>query len=87
MGSLRASPNQALLDGETKNMQALRRKQKGKEKKNIEFEPEDEFDPSDEVSGSAKKAWFSEALRDLIYISLSYSWIRDYVKASRDVIH
>ena len=53
MGSLRASTNQALLAGETKNAQA-RRKQKGKEKRNTEFEPKEEFDPLDEVSGSKK---------------------------------
>ena len=52
MGSLRAPPNQALLDGETRNVQA-RRKKKGKEKRNTEFEPKDEFDPSDEASGSS----------------------------------
>ena len=35
----------------------------------------------------AKRAWFLEALRDPICISLSCSWIRYYVKESRDVIH
>ena len=44
MGALKASPNQALLASETSNAQA-KRKQKGKEKKKIEFEPKDEFDP------------------------------------------
>ena len=53
MGALRASPNQALLAGETRNAQG-RRKQKGKQKRNIEFEPKDKFDPSDEASGSGK---------------------------------
>ena len=54
MGALRASPNQALLASETRNAQA-RRKHKGKEKINIEFEPKDEFDPSYEASGSRKE--------------------------------
>ena len=54
MGALRASPNQALLAGETRNAQA-RRKQKAKEKRNIEFEPKDEFDPLDEASCSRKE--------------------------------
>ena len=53
MGSLRTSPNLALLASETRNAQA-RRKQKGKEKRNTEFEPKDEFDPSDEASFSRK---------------------------------
>ena len=53
MGSIRASPNQALLASETRNAQA-RRKHKGKEKINIEFEPKDEFDPSYEASRSRK---------------------------------
>ena len=53
MGALRASSNQALLTGETRNAQA-RRKQKGKEKIHIEFEPKYEFDPSDESSCSRK---------------------------------
>ena len=53
MGSLRASPYQALLAGETRNVQA-RRKHKGKETRNIEFEPKEEFDPSDEASISKK---------------------------------
>ena len=51
MGALIASPNQYLLAGETNNVQA-RRKQKGKEKRNIEFKPNQEFDPVDEASGS-----------------------------------
>ena len=50
MGALRASLNQSLLDGETKNAQA-RRKQKGKKKRNTEFEPKEEFDPADESLG------------------------------------
>ena len=53
MGDLKASTNQALLDGETKNVQE-RRKQKGKEKRNTEFEPKDEFDTADEDLGSRK---------------------------------
>ena len=53
MGALRASTNQALLAWETKNVQA-RRKQKCKEKKNIEFEPKKQFDPTYEASGSNK---------------------------------
>ena len=53
MGALRASPNQSLLAGETRDAQE-RRKQKGKEKKNIEFEPKYEFDPSNEASRSRK---------------------------------
>ena len=53
MGALRASPNQTLLAGETRNAQA-RRKQKGKEERNTEFEPKDGFDPSDEASCSRK---------------------------------
>ena len=53
MGSLKSSPNQALLVGETKNAQA-RRKQKGKEKRNTEFEYKDEFDPVDETLGYKK---------------------------------
>ena len=53
MGSIRASPNQALLDGETRNVQAIR-KQKSKEKRNTEFKPKDEFDPSNEASGYRK---------------------------------
>ena len=44
MGALIASPNQAILAGETMNAQA-RRKNKGKEKINIDYEPKDEFDP------------------------------------------
>ena len=54
MGALRASLNQAILAGETRNMQE-RRKHKSKEKRNTEFEPKDEFDPSDEASGSWKE--------------------------------
>ena len=49
MGSLIASTNIALLVGETKNAQE-RRNQKGKEKRNTEFEPKEEFDPIDEAS-------------------------------------
>ena len=43
MGALRASPNQDLLSNDTTNVQA-RRKHKGKERRNNEFEPKDEFD-------------------------------------------
>ena len=53
MEALRASPNQALLAGETRNAQ-VKRKQKGKYKRNIEFEPKEEFDPSDGASCSKK---------------------------------
>ena len=49
MGALRASPNQSLLDGEARNPQE-RRKQKGKEKRNTEFEPKEQFDLPDEAS-------------------------------------
>ena len=54
MGALRASPNEALLDEETRNAQA-RRKLKGKEKRNNEFEPKYEFDPLDEALGARKE--------------------------------
>ena len=53
MGALRASPNQTLLAGETKNAQS-RRKKKGKENNNTKFELEQEFDPTYEASGSNK---------------------------------
>ena len=53
MGALGASPNQYLLDGETRNARAIR-KHKGKDKINIEFEHKDEFDPLDEALGSRK---------------------------------
>ena len=53
MGALRASPNQALIGSEIRNVHE-RRKKKGKEKRHIEFEPKDEFDPSNEASGSEK---------------------------------
>ena len=53
MGFIKASTNQAILDGETRNAQA-RRKQKGKEKRKTKFEPTEEFDPTDEASGSKK---------------------------------
>ena len=53
MGALRASPNQALLDSETNNVQS-RRKPKVKEKMNIEFKPKEEFDPLDEALSSRK---------------------------------
>ena len=51
MGALIASPNQALLASETRNAQE-RRKEKGKVKRNIEFEPKYDFDPAYEASGS-----------------------------------
>ena len=44
MKALRASTNQTLLVGETKNMQE-RRKQKGKDKRNTEFKPKEYFNP------------------------------------------
>ena len=53
MGAHTTSTNQAPLDGETRNSQA-RRKQKGKQKRNTEFEPKYEFDPLDEALGSRK---------------------------------
>ena len=53
MGAIRSSTNQALLVGETKNVQS-RRKQKGKEKRNTKFEPKEEFDPANESSRSKK---------------------------------
>ena len=53
MGAPRASPNQALLAGETRNAQE-RRKHKGKDKRNIEFYPKYGFDPLDEASRSRK---------------------------------
>ena len=53
MGALRASPNQSLFAGETKNAQT-RRKQKGKEKRNSGFELKEDFDPRDEASGFNK---------------------------------
>ena len=54
MGSLRSATNQVLLVGDTKNAQA-RRKWKGNDKRNTEFEPKEEFDPSDKSSGSKKE--------------------------------
>ena len=45
MGALKASKNQALLVGEVKNVKA-KGKQKGKEKKNIDFKPKDKHKPS-----------------------------------------
>ena len=53
MWSLRASPNQALLDGETKNVEA-RRKKKGKEKRNTECKPKEDYDQANEASRSKK---------------------------------
>ena len=53
MGALKASPNQALLAHGTRNAQA-KRKHKGKDKRNTEFEPKEEFDPLDEASFSRK---------------------------------
>ena len=49
MGALRASPNQSLFLGGTKNVQA-RRKQKGKEKRNTKLKATEDFDPVDEAS-------------------------------------
>ena len=45
MGALKASKNQALLDGETKNAQE-KGKQKGKEKKKSDFKPKEKKNPS-----------------------------------------
>ena len=53
MGTLVSSLNQSLLDGGKTNEKA-RRKQEGKEKRNNEFKPKEEFDPIDEASGSKK---------------------------------
>ena len=53
MGSLIASSNQSLLASETRNVQA-RRKHKGKEKRNTEFELKDALDPSLEALISRK---------------------------------
>ena len=51
MGPLKASKNKALLDGDTKNVQA-KGKLKGKDKKNYDIKPKEEFDPLDGASGS-----------------------------------
>ena len=53
MGDLKASNNQALLTEETKNAQA-KGKQKGKEKKNIDFKPKDKQNPSEGAFDSKK---------------------------------
>ena len=44
MATLKASIDLALLDGETKNAQDIRRL-KGKDNDNIGFEPKEEFNP------------------------------------------
>ena len=54
MGSLRACPNQCLLVGKTKNAKE-RSNHKGKEKRNIEFKPKEEFDPTNVTSCSKTK--------------------------------
>ena len=54
MGALSASKNKSLLARETKNAQE-RRKPKGRDKRNTEFELEDELYPSNESSGSKKE--------------------------------
>ena len=53
MGALKASKNQDLLAGETKNAQA-KVKNKGKEKKNTDFKPKEKQNPSEGASGSKK---------------------------------
>ena len=52
MGAIVSSTNHDLLVGETTNAKP-RRNHKGKDKRNIEFKPKEEFDPSD---GSNSKA-------------------------------
>ena len=51
MGALKALNNQALFFGKTNNAEAQGRL-KGKNQKNIEFKPKEEFDPSDGALGS-----------------------------------
>ena len=51
MGSLNASKKQTLLDGETKNALA-KAENKGKEKKNIDFNPKEKQNPSKRASSS-----------------------------------
>ena len=53
MGDLKALKNQALLDGETKNAQE-KGKQKGNEKKSIDFNPKEKQNPSKGAFGSKK---------------------------------
>ena len=53
MGALIASLNKSFLVGEKKNAQA-RRKKKGKEKRNTEFEPKEDFYLTKQASGSNK---------------------------------
>ena len=53
MEALKASKNQALLDCESKNMNA-KGKHKGNDKKNFESKPKEELNPSDGASGSKK---------------------------------
>ena len=56
MGSLKASIKQALLVGETKNAQE-KGKQKGKENKNIYFEPKEKHNPLKGASSSKKEKY------------------------------
>ena len=51
MGALKASKNQALLSRETKNVQE-KGKQKGTEKKNIDFKPKEKQNLSEGASDS-----------------------------------
>ena len=53
MGTLKASKNQDLLGGDTKNAQA-KGNHKGKEKKNTNFKHKDKKNPSEWASGSKK---------------------------------
>ena len=53
MGALKASKNQALLDGDTKNAQ-YKGRQNWKDKKNTEIKPKEKQNPSDWASGSKK---------------------------------
>ena len=52
-GAIKASKNQALSARETNNAQA-KGKQKGKEKKNIDFKLKEKQNPSEGASGSKK---------------------------------
>ena len=53
MGSLKASKNQALLDGERKNAQA-KGKQKGKDKNNSDIKPKEKWNLLEGASGYKK---------------------------------
>ena len=53
-GSPQSLSKSRFIGCETKNAQE-RRKKKGKDKRNTEFEPKEEFYPSDEASGSKKE--------------------------------